>query len=154
MTVAKIRSQDLRVSTEEDAVRLFRQAPADCQLVTLWQAYETLGQAFGSVAPLALFSQAVQQLVQQVQQMSPEEQIHVCRDILGHADTRFAQAYQVLNPNMKLAFWHRLFSRGRKLPWETVVSRANQQADTYLLRSRLATMGLNERLHFLRQVVA
>lgn len=154
MTVANVRSQDLRVFAEEDAVRLFRQAPADCQLVTLWQTYDTLGQAFGTVAPLALFSQAVQQLVQQVQQMSPEDQVHICRDILGHADTRFTQAYQSLNPNMKLAFWHRLFSRGRKLPWDAVVRQANQQADTYLLRSRLATMGLNERLHFLRQVVA
>lgn len=153
MTVASFRSH-VSPTIPDDAVRLFTQAPADCQLVTLWQAYDTLGQAFGTVAPLALFSQAVQQLVQQVQQMSREDQLEICRDILGHSDTRFAQAYQALNPNMKLAFWHRLFSRGRNLPWETVTERANQQADTYLLRSRLGTMGLNERLHFLRQVVA
>lgn len=153
MTVANIRAQELRFSVE-DTVCLFRQAPADCQLVTLWQAYDTMGQAFGSVAPLALFSQAVQQLVQQVQQVSREEQIEICRDILGHADTRFTQAYQGLSPNMKLAFWHRLFSRGRNLPWEMVVQRANRQAETYLLRSRLGGMGLNERIHFLRQAIA
>ncbi|QQE65032.1 hypothetical protein GFS31_17170 [Leptolyngbya sp. BL0902] len=153
MTIANVRAQELRFSVE-DTVGLFRQAPTDCQLVTLWQAYDTMGQAFGSVAPLALFSQAVQQLVQQVQQVSREEQIDICRDILGHADTRFTHAYQALNPNMKLAFWHRLFNRGRNLPWEAVVQRANRQADTYLLRSRLSGMGLNERIHFLRQAIA
>jgi len=69
-----------------------------------------------------LFSQAVQQ-------MSREEQMEICRDILGHADTRFTQAYQALNPNMKLAFWHRLFNRGRSLPWDAVVQRVNRQGE-------------------------
>lgn len=152
MTVTDFRSPELRFSTEE-TVRLFRQAPLDCQLATLWQVYKTLGQAFGTVAPLALFSQAVQQLVQQVQQMSREEQLDVCRELLGHADTRFTHAYQHLSLNMKLAFWHRLFYRGQHLPWDALVNEANQQADTRLLKSRLDTMGLNERIHFLRQVV-
>lgn len=153
MTVADFRSPDLRFSTEE-TVRLFRQAPLDCQLATLWQAHNTLGHAFGTVAPLALFSQAVQRLVQQVQQMSREEQLDICREILGHADTRFAHAYQDLSPNMKLAFWHRLFAQGRNLPWSTIVHQAHRQADTALLQSRLTTMGLNERIHFLQQVIA
>lgn len=153
MTVVDFRSPDLRSATDE-TVRLFHQAPLDCQLAILWQAYTTLDQAFGTVAPLALFSQAVQRLVQQVQQMSREEQLEICREILGHADTRFAQAYQDLSPNMKLAFWHRLFAQGRSLPWDTVARQAHRQADTYLLQSRLTTMGLNERIHFLQQVMA
>lgn len=153
MTVAKFRPHDLRFSPEE-AVYLFHQASPDCQIVALWETYHTLGHAFGTVAPLALFSQAVQHLVQQVQQMPPEEQLEICRDILGYTDTRFAHAYRDLNPNMKLAFWHRLFQRGRNLPWDAVLQRANEQPDIYRLRARLDTMGLNERLHFLRQVVA
>ena len=64
-----------------------------------------------------------------VQQMSREEQMEICRDILGHADTRFTQAYQALNPNLKLAFWHRLFNRGRSLPWDAVVQRVNRQGE-------------------------
>ncbi|HSM84074.1 MAG TPA: orange carotenoid protein N-terminal domain-containing protein [Nodosilinea sp.] len=136
----------------EQAVQAFEAAEVDCQISVLWQIYDTLGQAFAAIAPIALFSQAVQQLINQIQQLDRSDQVAILRDILAGADTRFAHAYRGLNANMKLAFWHRLFSLmpATRLPLATCQS---SSASTQTLVSRLNTMGLNERLHFLRRVV-
>ncbi|WOD38681.1 orange carotenoid protein N-terminal domain-containing protein [Nodosilinea sp. E11] len=137
----------------EQTVQAFEAADVDCQIAVLWQIYDTLGQAFAAIAPVALFSQAVQQLISQIQQVDPQDQLSVLRDILSGADTRFTQVYQALNANMKLAFWHRLFHLmpASRLPMATCQTGS---AMTQPLLTRLNTMGLNERLHFLRRVVS
>ncbi len=143
---------DIRLKFEE-TITIFKAADVDCQLAILWQAYDTLGQAFASVAPLALFSQAVQQLLQHLNQMSRAEQLDILRDILSGADTRFTHAYRALNLNMKLAFWHRLFSRR---DWQDPLPLSACRSETpatQALIGRLSTMGLNERVNFLRQAV-
>lgn len=135
----------------EQAVQAFEAADIDCQIAILWQTYDTLGHAFAAIAPVALFSQAVQQLINQMQQVDRQDQVAILRDIVARADTRFAHAYQALNINMKLAFWHRLFAflPASRLP----LAACQQGASTQALLARLNTMGLNERLHFLRQVI-
>lgn len=137
----------------EQTIQAFESAEVDCRLAVIWQTYETLGQAFAAIAPVALFSQAVQHLIRQVQQVDSADQVAILRDILAGADTRFGHAYHALNINMKLAFWHRLvhlIPPGR-LPLDAC-QRGN--ASTQALLARIDAMGLNERLHFLRRVVA
>lgn len=135
----------------EQAVQAFEAADVDCQIAILWQTYDTLGQAFAAIAPVALFSQAVQQIVNQMQQVDRRDQVAIVRDIVARADTRFFHAYQALNINMKLAFWHRLFTF---LPESRLSLLACQHRPaTQLLLTRLDAMGLNERLRFLRRVV-
>ncbi|TVP69153.1 MAG: hypothetical protein EA342_04035 [Leptolyngbya sp. LCM1.Bin17] len=143
---------DIRLQFEH-TIDLFKTIDVDCQLALLWQIYDTLGQAFAAIAPVALFSQAVQQLINQLDQVHRDDKIDVLRDILAGADTRFTQAYQSLNSNMRLAFWHRLMHR---IPASALPSMAMCQAKSptaEALITRLNTMGLNERLHFLRRVV-
>lgn len=136
----------------EQAVQSFELVDVDCKIAVLWQIYDTLGQAFAAIAPVALFSQAVQQLLSQIQQVDRDDQSAIVRDILAGADTRFTQAYQALNMNMKLAFWHRLFSLipASRLP---LTACRDGSATTQALIARIDTMGLNERLHFLRRAV-
>jgi hypothetical protein len=140
----------------EQAVQSFEAAEVDYRIAVIWQTYETLGQAFAAIAPVALFSQAVQQLISQMQQVDSHDQVAILRDIVAGADTRFSQAYQALNTNMKLAFWHRivhLIPSGR-LPLDAFQqSDHNGSAATQTLLTRIDAMGLNERLHFLRRVV-
>lgn len=142
---------DVRLQFEQ-TVQAFEAVDVDCKIAVLWQIYDTLGQAFTAIAPVALFSQAVQQLLSQIQQVDRDDQTAILRDILVGADTRFTRVYQALNPNMKLAFWHRLFHlmTASRLPLSTC---QNGPARTQSLLTRLDTMGLNERLHFLRRVV-
>ncbi|MGB3202623.1 MAG: orange carotenoid protein N-terminal domain-containing protein [Nodosilinea sp.] len=142
---------DIRLQFEQ-TVQAFEAVDVDCKIAVLWHTYDTLGQAFAAIAPVALFSQAVQQLLNQIQQLDRDDQTAILRDILAGADTRFTVVYQALNTNMKLAFWHRLFHQmpASRLPLTTC---QNGSARTQALLARLNTMGLNERLHFLRRVV-
>ncbi|MGB3310747.1 MAG: orange carotenoid protein N-terminal domain-containing protein [Nodosilinea sp.] len=142
---------DVRLQFEQ-TVQSFETVDVDCKIAVLWQTYDTLGQAFAAIAPVALFSQAVQLLISQILQLDRSDQAAVLRDILAGADTRFTVAYQALNTNMKLAFWHRLFHLipASRLPLDAC---QDGSVRTQALLTRLNTMGLNERLHFLRQVV-
>ncbi len=137
----------------EQAVQSFEAAEVDCRIAILWQTYDTLGQAFAAIAPVALFSQAVQQLISHMQQVDGQDQVSILRDILAGADTRFSQAYQNLNVNMKLAFWYRLVQLmpARRLPLDAC---HHGSAAAQALLARIDTMGLNERLHFLRRVLS
>lgn len=139
---------DLR-SKFEQTVAAFEEVDVDCKLAIIWRVYDTLGQAFTTVAPVALFSQAVQSLVRQLQYASREDRPDILRDMVDGADTRFAHEYQELDINMKLAFWHRL-THQTSFPWHC----SSQNREAQVLISRLDTMGLNERLHFLRRVLA
>ena len=142
---------DVRLQFEQ-AVESFESVDVDCKIAVLWQIYDTLGQAFAAIAPVARFSQAVQRLLGQIQQVDRDDQAAILRDILAGADTRFTQAYQTLNANMKLAFWHRLFNLmpANRLPLTTC---QDGSAATKALLARINTMGLNERRHFLRRGV-
>ncbi len=132
----------------EQAVQAFESVDVDCKIAVLWQTYNTLGQAFAAIAPVALFSQAVQQMLSQIQQVDRDDQAAILRDILAGADTRFTQAYRGLNINMKLAFWHRLFNLlpANRLP---LTSCQDGSATTPALLVRLDAKGL----HFLRRAV-
>ncbi|MBE9156709.1 hypothetical protein IQ265_07690 [Nodosilinea sp. LEGE 06152] len=143
---------DVRLQFEQ-TVQAFESVDVDCKIAVLWHTYDTLGQAFAAIAPVALFSQAVQQLLSQIQQVDRDDQAAILRDILSGAETRFTVAYHALNINMKLAFWHRLFHLmpANRLPLATC---QDGPAKTQALLARLNTMGLNEHLHFLRRVVS
>ncbi|NJL44914.1 MAG: hypothetical protein HC922_02490 [Leptolyngbyaceae cyanobacterium SM2_3_12] len=147
MTTVNIRLQC------DQAVAAFQAADVDEQLAMLWQIYNTLGQAFAASSPVALFSQAVQQLLSQFNQVDRQDQLEILRDILLGADTRFAKAYGALNINMKLAFWQRLTRQISLKRLSPSFKDRIQPRETVALMARVNTMGLNERLHFLRQVI-
>jgi hypothetical protein len=133
----------------EQAVAAFAVADVDCQLAIIWRIYDTLGQAFAAAAPVSLFSQAVQRLIQQLQYVSRQDRLNVLRDIMAGADTRFTEEYKSLDINMRLAFWHRLTNQS-SVSWTCL----DRTRETQMLMSQLDSMGLNERLHFLRRVLA
>jgi hypothetical protein len=139
---------DIRFKFEQ-AVAAFEAAEVDCKLAILWRVYDTLGQAFAAVAPVALFSQAVQRLIQHLQHVDRDDRLEILRDIMDDADTRFTREYKKLDVNMRLAFWHRLAHQS-SVSW----SCPPQTHRTQLLMSHLDSMGLNERLYFLRRVLA
>lgn len=139
---------DIRFKFEQ-AVDAFEAADVDCKLAIIWRVYDTLGQAFAAVAPVSLFSQAVQHLIQQLQHVNRADRLEILRDVMAGDDTRFTHEYQKLDINMRLAFWHRLTHQSSYF-WSCQV----QTREIQVLMSHLDSMGLNERLYFLRQVLA
>lgn len=139
---------DIRFKFEQ-AVAAFEAADVDCKLAIVWRLYDTLGQAFAAVAPVSLFSQAVQRLIQQLQHVNRADRLDVLRDVMAGADTRFSHEYQGLDINMRLAFWHRLAHQA-SFSWSCPA----QTREIQTLMNHLDSMGLNERLYFLRRVLA
>ncbi|XGB42515.1 MAG: hypothetical protein LVS60_01165 [Nodosilinea sp. LVE1205-7] len=130
---------------------LFQASDVDARLRMIWQAHQSVGQALATSLPVALFSQSVQLLVRQLNQISQDDQRAVVRDILAGSDTRFTQAYRRLNVNMKMIFWHRLLTGKRIDFWLSYGSLTSDHGD---LLDRLNRIDLSERLDFLRGALA
>ncbi|MDA0265516.1 MAG: hypothetical protein O2890_01540 [Cyanobacteria bacterium] len=98
---------DLTPETQ-DPIDCFKQGSADLRLATLHFLAQSLHQVSAQTLPTAFFSQLVQQVIRQVEQVPQDERVEVLRDMVSGANTRLAEAYDGLDINKKLAFWYRL----------------------------------------------
>jgi hypothetical protein len=136
------------------AVAAFKQADVDCQLAVLDHAYRNLRRAIASPAPAALFSQVVNHLIRQLQQVRREDRAEALREVLTEADTRFGREYSTLNVNMRLAFWYRL-ARNLDPALTNVTRECQDSSETVQSITRLFDeMDLNQQMHFLRQILS
>lgn len=143
---------DVRIGVDQ-ALDIFSRADADCRLMILWRIYHQLGQTFASVVPAALFSQVVQQLLRQIQQLPRTDRLDALRDIVSGEETRFGQQYHSLNLNMKLAFWYRLSHEVRLSSWAGTGKYHRICPEAQSLFPYLDEMDFNQQIHFLRQAL-
>jgi len=148
MEATNLKSNSVDVGVE------FQQADAKTKLVVLNYLVRQLNRASRAATPSALFSQRVQEVVNQIQQLPREERCEALQEILAGIPTRLTDAYKGLDTNMRMAFWYRLLndSRGntllpKALPYET----DNFQA---ALLSDLASRESNELVALLREAVS
>lgn len=87
---------------------LFKRLSVDDQLAVLWFAYTEIGRSITPAAPGAARLQLAEGLLQQIKQMSHDEQLQVMRDLAANIDTSISRSYGVLSVNTKLAFWYQL----------------------------------------------
>lgn len=87
---------------------LFDQLNVDDQLAYLWFAYTEMGRTITPAAPGAARLQLAESLLNQIKQMSAEEQTQVMRDLANRADTPISRSYGFFSVNTKLAFWYEL----------------------------------------------
>ena len=136
----------------QSAVDRFQRADTDTQIVILWCLSQQLHQDAARTTPAVFLSQLVQGLIRQVLQVPQSERLEALREIIAGANTRLSEAYDHLNPNMKLAFWYRLANSKRlQLPAPlTKVSRAELAGG---LLKDLAAWDSNELVGFFHRVV-
>jgi hypothetical protein len=89
-------------------IALFDQLSVDDQLAYLWFAYTEMGKTITPAAPGAARLQLAESLLNQIKQMSAEEQTRVMRDIASRADSPISRSYGFFSVNTKLAFWFEL----------------------------------------------
>ncbi|WP_416670893.1 orange carotenoid protein N-terminal domain-containing protein [Egbenema bharatensis] len=90
------------------AVTALTRLSVDDQLAVLWFAYTEMGR---SVTPAALGAarlQFAEGTLNQIKQMSHDEQLQVMRDLANKVNTPISRAYGLLSTNTKLAFWYQL----------------------------------------------
>ncbi|MDJ0734594.1 MAG: orange carotenoid protein N-terminal domain-containing protein [Nostocaceae cyanobacterium] len=101
------------------ATEAFKRLNIDDQLGLLWFAYTEMGKSITPAAPGAARLQLAEGLLNQIKQMSQEEQLQAMRDLAAKKNTQICRSYGVLSANTKLAFWYELaelMSKGIVIP--------------------------------------
>jgi Orange carotenoid protein, N-terminal len=86
----------------------FQGLSVDEKLGLLWFAYTQMGRSITPAAPGAARLQFAEGLLNQIKQMSHDEQLEVMRDLVKKISTPITRSYGVLSINTKLAFWYQL----------------------------------------------
>jgi len=139
-----------------EPVQAFQQLDSDQQLGLLWFIYKDIG---GSIDPkggpdTAGFNIA-QGLVDQIKQMSQEEQLQAQRNILsGQEDNQITRAYADFNSSNRLAFWYLL---GQAMDNNEAIQvpsdyKLSEQAES--LRNSVQGLDFNDQITLLRDIVA
>ncbi|PMB22585.1 orange carotenoid protein [Fischerella thermalis CCMEE 5318] len=96
------------VDAVASTVAVFTSLSVDDQLAVLWYAYTEMGRSITPAATGAARLQLAEGLLNQIKQMTHEEQLQVMRDLAAKKNTQFCRSYGILSANTKLAFWYEL----------------------------------------------
>ena len=86
----------------------FSQLRAEDQLALIWFSYLEMGKTITVAAPGAANMQFAEGTLNQIRQMSFQEQSQVMCDLTNSADTPICRTYSTWSPNIKLGFWYQL----------------------------------------------
>jgi len=86
----------------------FSQLNAEDQLALIWFAYLEMGKTLTIAAPGAANMQFAEPTLNEIRQMSFQEQAQVMCDLANRADTPICRTYGIWSVNIKLGFWYRL----------------------------------------------
>ncbi len=89
-------------------VARFNQLSAEDQLALIWFAYLEMGKGITIAAPGAANMQFAERTLQDIKQMTFQEQAQVMCDLTNRDDTPIGRTYATWSPNIKLGFWYRL----------------------------------------------
>lgn len=86
----------------------FSQLNAEDQLALIWFAYLEMGKTITIAAPGAANMQLAERTMNEIKQMSFQEQTQVMCDLANRADTPICRTYATWSANIKLGFWYQL----------------------------------------------
>jgi hypothetical protein len=86
----------------------FNQLSAEDQLAWTWFTFLEMGKTVTVAAPGAASMQFAEGTLNQIKQMTFEEQTQVMCDLANHADTPICRIYATWSANIKLGFWDQL----------------------------------------------
>lgn len=86
----------------------FNQLSAEDQLAWTWFAFLEMGKTVTVAAPGAASMQFAEAILNEVKQMTFEQQTQVMCDLANHTDTPICRTYATWSPNIKLGFWNQL----------------------------------------------
>jgi hypothetical protein len=86
----------------------FEQLNAEDQLALIWFAYLEMGKTLTIAAPGAANMQFAESTLNEIRQMSFQDQAQTMCDLANHTDTPICRTYASWTVNIKLGFWYRL----------------------------------------------
>ncbi len=131
----------------------FQSLSTDDKLGLLWVAYTEIGHSITPAAPGAARLQFAEGLINQIKQMSQDEQLQAMRDIANKVSTPITRSYGVLTNNTKLAFWYQLAELmriGYVIPVPSYYQLSQQASQTLVA---IQSLSFNEQITVLRNAV-
>jgi hypothetical protein len=132
----------------------FQGLNVDDKLGLLWEIYTEIGRSITPAAPGAARLQFAEGILNQIKQMSQDEQLQFMRDLARKVSTPITRAYGVLTNNTKLAFWYQLaelMKAGFVIPVPPNY-KLSQQANAVL--GAIQSLEFNQQITVLRNAVA
>lgn len=86
----------------------FNRLTVNDRLGVLWEVYKSMGNGVTPAATGAARLQFAEGLLEQVKQLSHDEQLRFMGDLVNSYPTPMTRAYGILTNNTKLAFWYQL----------------------------------------------
>lgn len=100
--------QTLAADAVPATIARFNQLGAEDQLALIWFAYLELGKSMTIAAPGAASMALAEPVLNQIRNMSFDQQNQVMADLANRADTPICRTYAIWSANLKLAFWYQL----------------------------------------------
>jgi hypothetical protein len=134
------------------ALETFQGFDVDTQLGLLWFGYKDIK---GQLTPANATSaqETAEGLFNQIQAMSPEEQLQAQRDIAGCADTPISHSYRSLSSSGKLDVWLRLAQGMEKGTVIQVPSDYELPSETQEFVASVKQLDFEQRINFMRSAV-
>ncbi len=135
-------------------ISLFKRLSVDDQLGLLWFAYTEIGRSITPAAPGAARLQFAQGLLDQIKQMSHQEQLEAMRNLARKINTPVSRSYGVLTNNTKLAFWYKLaefMEEGTVVP---VPAYYKMSTEAQNLLAAIQNLDFSQQITVLRKIVA
>ena len=142
-------------TTAEETVYHLHSLGMDEQLAVLWYVYRDFVK--DNITPEAERPNEnldkSEKLVEQIKQMSPEDQLQVQKDLLiGKARSQF-EIYKDYSSNQKLFFWYRLAQEMEQATVVQVPDDYTLSPDAQQLLDSVKELGFSEKLVFIKDVV-
>ncbi len=145
------------VSSDPNAVAnttaQFKRLNVDEKLALLWYLYTEMGRTVTPAAPGAARMQFAEGLLNDIKQMSSQDQLKAMRDIVASVNTPVSRAYGVLTTNTKLAFWYQLaewMNEGTVVPMPENYSLSNLAQEVF---STIKLLDFSQQITVLRNAV-
>ncbi|MDX2229946.1 MAG: orange carotenoid protein N-terminal domain-containing protein [Leptolyngbyaceae cyanobacterium bins.349] len=97
-------------NTATELVKAFQNLETDQQLAVFWYIYKEMGKSITPAAPGAstVSPTIAEGLLNQVLELSHEEQLQLQRDLIERKNSLIAREYGAMSDTTKLLFWYRL----------------------------------------------
>ncbi|AKG24106.1 orange carotenoid protein N-terminal domain-containing protein [Calothrix sp. 336/3] len=132
---------------------VFKSLSVDDQLAVLWFTYTEMGRSITPAATGVARLQLAEGLLNQIKQMSHEQQLQVMRDLAASKNTPISRSYGILSTNTKLAFWYELselMTQGLVVP---VPPNYQLSRDGFQVLETLKKLDFGQQITVLRKVV-
>lgn len=139
-----------------ELVKAFQSLDTDQQLALFWFVYTEMGESITPAAPSAstVSPEIAEGLLNQVKQMSFEEQLQVQRDLVNRKNGLISREYGALSDTTKLLFWYRLsqeMERGSVVPFPDNYQLSQQAQGIF---QQIKQLDFGQQITLFRDIVA